>query len=1313
MWSASAQELPLEPATLLSQVNQLYEAGKYAEAIPVAERYIKIIQAHHNTESPEYAVALNNLGELLRVTNRFAEAEPLMRRALAIDEKILGPEHPNVAIRLSNLALLLQATIRSVEAERLFRRALAINEKTLGPEHLSVGRDLTNLADVLRTTGRPSEAEPVYQRALKVFEHALGPNHPSVTTALNNLAVLYEETGRFADAEKLKRDVLAVDEKSLGPEHPNVARDLSNLATLLMNTDRFAEAEPLLRRALDIDQRNFGPEHVNVAIRLNNLAQLLQATNRLPDAEAAMRQALAIDKKSLGPDHPNVGRDLNNLAELLRITNRPSEAEPLIRRALVVAEKNFGPNHPDVARALNNLALLLHATNRLSDSEPLYRRVIAILEGSLGSEHPSVAIGLSNLARLLHDTNRMQEAELLMRRALAIGEKSPGPEHPDTAIRLNNLIGLLQDTDRLFEAEPLYRRVITIFEKSFGSDHPNVATALNNLAGLLLATNRIADAEPLVRRALAINEKSLGALHPSTAVTLNGLALLLQATSRLDEAERAFRRALAIDENSFGSDHPSVAVKLANLGILLHQTDRSGEAEKLMRRRLLITEKSLGPEHPQVARSLNDLALLLQATNRSAEAEPLMRRALAIDEKGLGPTHPNVAIRLNSLASLLEERGDWAGGVEFHARAKPILIGRADTRAVDRTGLARTALASSTGALRAHARALHRADADGDASREEAFELAQWALQTGAADALTHMSVRFARGAGTLAQIVRDRQNLAGHRESEDKRLLVAIGKADAKEAEEIRASIANLEAEIDAIDRKLAAEFPEYADLANPNPLTLAIVQDLLRTDETLIVLLDVPRFGRLPEEMLLWAVTKTQSRWISIPLGTAALAERVARLRCGLDDAAWEGEGQERCSRLLKTFYSPGDASAGKLLPFDLDHAHDLYQVLFGRVEDLIKGKRLLIAPSGPLTALPFQVLVTDRPATAIPASPAGYANAPWFAKRYAITVLPSVASLKALRQVAKASKASRPFIGFGNPLLAGPLGRDKRAWERQSCKVPAAPMKVASRSMRSAIPTLFRAGLANVEEVRALYPLPETADELCAVARASGTGEDSLYLGEKVSERTVKALSADGTLARTRVVHFATHGLLAGETELFGAAKAEPALILTPPAQASEEDDGLLTASEVAQLRLNADWVVLSACNTAAGDSDRPGAEALSGLARAFFYAGARALLVSHWAVNSEATVRLITNAFAEQKTAPNIGRAEALRRSMVASIDKGGIWAHPAIWAPFAVVGEGAADATAQFKKTPAKIKPSLNRQLKHAAHPEWQRELWRQ
>ena len=154
---------------------------------------------------------------------------------------------------------------------------------------------------------------------------------------------------------------------------------------------------------------------------------------------------------------------------------------------------------------------------------------------------------------------------------------------------------------------------------------------------------------------------------------------------------------------------------------------------------------------------------------------------------------------------------------------------------------------------------------------------------------------------------------------------------------------------------------------------------------------------------------------------------------------------------------------------------------------------------------------------------------------------------------------------------------------------------------------------------------------------------------------------------------MLHFATHGLLPSETERVAGGNAKSALLLTPPDQASDEDDGLLTASEVTELKLNADWVIMSACNTASGD--KLGGEAFSGLARAFFYAGARALLASHWYVDSQSAVALTTTIFTEMERDPKIGRAEALRRSMRALAEKGGRWAHPANWAAFVLVGEG--------------------------------------
>jgi CHAT domain-containing protein len=332
-------------------------------------------------------------------------------------------------------------------------------------------------------------------------------------------------------------------------------------------------------------------------------------------------------------------------------------------------------------------------------------------------------------------------------------------------------------------------------------------------------------------------------------------------------------------------------------------------------------------------------------------------------------------------------------------------------------------------------------------------------------------------------------------------------------------------------------------------------------------------------------------------------------------------------------------------------------------------LPAKHLLIVPSGPLTQLPFQVLVTKPPTSG------DHRAAAWLVRQNAVTVLPAVSSLKALRRVGKPSAAPWPMIGFGNPLLDGPdasyANRAKLAREKQRCLYGRSQrMAVLAGPRGSAVRVETPSGLADVSHIKMQVPLPETADELCAVAQDVKAGSQDIRLAAQATEQQIKQLSASGELAKYRMVHFATHGVLAGQLD----GTREPGLILTPPKEASEEDDGYLSASEIASLKLDADWVILSACNTAAGAATS--AEALSGLARAFIYAQARALLVSHWEVYSDATVKLITTAIREMARDPKVGRSEALRRSMLALIDRGEPHeAHPAYWAPFVVVGEG--------------------------------------
>jgi CHAT domain-containing protein len=241
------------------------------------------------------------------------------------------------------------------------------------------------------------------------------------------------------------------------------------------------------------------------------------------------------------------------------------------------------------------------------------------------------------------------------------------------------------------------------------------------------------------------------------------------------------------------------------------------------------------------------------------------------------------------------------------------------------------------------------------------------------------------------------------------------------------------------------------------------------------------------------------------------------------------------------------------GEPLPFDLARAHALYEGLFGQIEDLIKDKRLLIVPSGPLTQLPFEVLVTESPKAALPTSAADYRDVAWLARKEAITVLPAVSSLKAVREHAKESHASDAYIGFGDPLLDGDPTRFRgdalAAKLARDARCPQPPQQVASLSDRGVTRTGVRSngGLVDVADLRSWAPLSETADELCDVAQNLGVDlATHLYIGSTATEPTIKRLSDAGALAKYKIVHFATHGAVAGELS----GTTEPGLILTPP-------------------------------------------------------------------------------------------------------------------------------------------------------------------
>jgi CHAT domain-containing protein/tetratricopeptide (TPR) repeat protein len=777
-------------------------------------------------------------------------------------------------------------------------------------------------------------------------------------------------------------------------------------------------------------------------------------------------------------------------------------------------------------------------------------------------------------------------------------------------------------------------------------------------ARMKLRLGRLSEAEVDVRRALLSRLTAVGKYGIGTPGIVNDLAYVLIEQGRINEAEQLIRTALEIHRSiGVARDSQPVVSTLAKLAAVLQLEERYQEASEIFQEIDAATLSWDSARRDQLLLTGYRIYTLYETGHMDAGIEAA-RSLLARNSARFGEKHYNTALAHGFLAVGLARNGHDVEAVREFTAAIPILLSASHESDRDDSGPLPARDRRLRGIVETYIALLARTQVDFSAARAaEAFRVADEIRLRSVQQAILASGARAVVNDPRLAELVRREQDLRGQITAQllvlNNALALPSEERDDKAAQQLSADIDQLKADLSKARQDIARKFPHYSDWIDPKPATLDDIKAALRPGEALLSFY-LSRRGNF-----VWAIPKD---------GSVAFAE----IDAPINDIA-------RRVRLLRKTLDPQAR-----IPFDLSAAYRLYSLLLRPVESgWQSAQSLIVVANGPLGLLPLSVLPTAE-AQSDPGGQsqfAPYREVPWLARSHAITVLPSAFSLKVLRDLPTDSRANEPYIGFGDPLLNGDPTRfmqdadDARLAREKRCPTIVPEVVTSSADGPSVTRDSIRSGngAADLADLRSWAPLPETADELCDVAENLGVDPAThLYIGARATETEVKRLSADGALAKYRIVHFATHGAVADQLP----GMSEPGLILTPPEKQTEIDDGYLSASEIGALKLDAEWVILSACNTAAGGSQ--GAEALSGLARAFFYAGARSLLVSHWQVASDSTVKLITKAIAELKADPNIGRAEALRRSMLAIIDTGKDYeAHPAFWAPFVLVGEGGA------------------------------------
>jgi CHAT domain-containing protein/tetratricopeptide (TPR) repeat protein len=837
------------------------------------------------------------------------------------------------------------------------------------------------------------------------------------------------------------------------------------------------------------------------------------------------------------------------------------------------------------------------------------------------------------------------------------------------------LLGVAYMLDgQLLTAKEALTLAVARLERDFGRDHAAVASAYGSLAQVLSQLREFDDAERVGRHALALSARTadtpdalagpalalaavlraqgrydegialigevLGRIvlkspeHPTVANLNMVLSGLYVASHRSDDAKRVLR-GFFTETGHAGSQTPLIVASAGLQLVELNRSDGDLEAARRLGVSVLELTERIRSRSLEAAASVQ-LARVLLDLRRPSEAEAHLRRALAIRDDIFGPSSVESAEVAAWLVRSLIDQGRWQAARPLAERARHTLseIARsyADLGDEHLRGLARL----SRDHLEAYLADLITAagaipGATGRLALEDSFSVADQLHLTVAHLALAKAAAAAAPDDGRLRELRRKAATLRNRRQLLGER--ARNGEVPSDE------TLARLDKEIGAITGEIGSLTPRSADVV-AIPLTPSAEVAAVLSDREALVSMYV-----LGDRVITWVVKRTGPPAYGVStISREAVADLVRRMRHGIDHAGHDA------------------LTTDTLRPVDLDAAAALYRLLFAPVErDLQDVETLVIVPDERLLPIPFAALVRSTsgpyaelarlaPDPVLDASAARrYRDIDWLVTRWATAIVPSAAAFVALRRKPPAAEPVTAFIGIGDPQLAGAAGR-----RRGASLSGQDPSQVA-------------------EAIRRLGALPGARGELDRAAALFGVDETAnVFSGVRASKNVVRALNESGRLGGAHIVMFATHGVTAGGARGF----VEPGLVLTPPTEPSEADYGLLTLTDI--LGLNFDrtrWVILAACDTAAPDAS---GEGLSGLVRAFLFAGAPTVMVTHWAVEDRSTERLDSELFTLLRSRAAGSKAEAVRKAMLnvmSTTEPGlGYFSHPFAWAPFFLVGE---------------------------------------
>jgi CHAT domain-containing protein/tetratricopeptide (TPR) repeat protein len=1013
---------------------------------------------------------------------------------------------------------------------------------------------------------------------------------------------------------------------------------------------RNSEAEIGLRKALAAQEESAMPDSSVMARLLVTLCRALRQAGKANDLETPRiaERSVLLNERLFGPEDLRVAEALEHFASILSERRDYAEARPLYERALVIREKIWGPDHAGVATIIDNLAIVCRATADYPSAQRLEERALAILDKPHVPARNLIA-GLSNLASLHREMGNHAAALPLHERALHVVVTELGPDHPDAAEQIDKIAILHDDMGDYAAARRLHERALAIWETALGPDHPDVATGLGALANCLLHIGEYAAADSILQRAMAIQAKASGSKGLELAQSLTSLAAVRAHAGDRAEARHLQERALEIRTKVHGSDHPETARSMQALATLLHEMADDIAARPLAERAVHILENALGPDHPDVAGSLLGLARIQLALGEDRAAFASGLRAEEIARK-----HVRLTMRVlpeRQVRRLASERNSGLDLVLSIAARESDVSSPAIRAAWDALVRSRTLVLDEMATR-------HRAV--GSASDSETARLFQ---------NFAKASVRFAnltvRGLADEPPESYRRLLEQAREEKEDSERALAARSASFRE-DESRGRVGLSEVDAALPPRTALLSFARVAAPVEGPMLSARPSRQPNGAPDHASVSAVEPQAAAT---YIAFVLQERGAQPVVVPLGKCAEIDTLVAIwrTAALSGALAEDSALGRAEAAYRV---AGEALRRRLWD--------------GVAPYLAGADQVFVVPDGPLHLVTLAALPVGR-------------------SDYLVESGPRIHYLSAERDLVPRQHRAASGAGL---LAMGGAAFDATG----SSMVPSnGPMQPANSDLvQLARASVFRGERSDCGSFQSwrFEPLPASERETNDVANlwrqalrsvAPNPGDVVRLTGEAASEAAFK-LMAPGK----RVLHLATHAFFlggrcapAGETwRGVGGFKLEQShsqaresdqspLLLSGlalaganrrAAAAADEEDGILTAEEIAALDLTGvEWAVLSACDTGVGQIEA--GEGVVGLRRAFEIAGAGTLIMSLWPVEDEAARRWM-RALYESRLLAGITSSESVCQASLTVLRerrRRHASTHPFYWGGFVAAG----------------------------------------